>query len=298
MIDTSHYLPIAITALTLSTLLPASGFSDDTPQLPKTPLIPATETYHGVEVIENYQWLENGNDPRVIQWSKEQNEYTRWILDNIPVRKAIAERLHELYNKASPQYHRFQYQNGMLFALKDQPPLDQPLLVKLDSPHDLSTEQVVLDPNKLDPTGLTSIDFFVVSSDARLVAVSLSKGGTEDGDVHIYEVATGTKLPDTIPRVNGPTAGGDVAWTADNSGFYYTRYPRESERPPEDMRFYQQIYFHKLGTPTTEDTYALGKISRVLQRSNSKHRPTQPTFLRSFLTAMEVSMLTFCLVLQ
>ncbi|MCK4941565.1 S9 family peptidase, partial [candidate division WOR-3 bacterium] len=203
--------------------LVTKGHADDVPQPPKTPVMPVTETYHGAEVVDNYQWLENGDDPKVKQWSKAQNEYTRWVLDEIPVHEAIAKRLHELYNKASSQYYRFQYQHGALFALKDQPPLDQPLLIKLDSPYDLSTEQVILDPNQLDPTGLTPIDFYVVSPDARLVAVSLSKGGTENGDVHIYEVATGKKLPDIIPRVNGPTAGGDVAWTTHGSGFYYTR---------------------------------------------------------------------------
>jgi prolyl oligopeptidase len=147
----------------------------------------------------------------------------------------------------------------MLFAFKNQPPNDQPLLVSMESPHDPSTEQVILDPNKLDKTGTTSIDFYVVSPDARLVAVSLSEGGTEDGEVHLYEVASGKSLPDVIPRVNGPTAGGDVAWTADGSGFYYTRYPGSNERPPEDIRFYQQVYYHRLGTPIEEDTYAIGQ---------------------------------------
>ncbi len=128
----------------------------------------------------------------------------------------------------------------------------------MDSPHDLSTEQVILDPNQLDATGRTSIDFYVVSPDARLVAVSLSQGGTEDGDIHVYEAATGKSLPDVIPRVNGPTAGGDVAWAADGSGFYYTRYPRQNERPPEDMRFYQQVYYHQLGESTEEDVYVIG----------------------------------------
>ena len=36
---------------------------------------------------------------------------------------------------------------------------------------------------------------------------------------------------------------------ADGSGFYYTRYPQGNERPAEDANFYQQVYFHKLGTP-------------------------------------------------
>ena len=252
-------IALSATVLALSACLVVIGCSGGAPRLPETAIIPVTDTYHGVEVIDNYRWLENGDDPEVRHWSEAQNRYARWVLDHIPAREAIATRLQELYNEASPEYYWFQYRGGVLFALKNQPPNDQPLLVKMESPHHPGTEQVILDPNELDTTGTTSIDFYVVSPDARLVAVSLSEGGTEDGDVHVYEVATGKSLPDVIPGVNGPTAGGDVAWTKDGSGFYYTRYPRKNERPPEDMRFYQQVYYHQLGTSTEEDTYVIGE---------------------------------------
>jgi prolyl oligopeptidase len=91
------------------------------------------------------------------------------------------------------------------------------------------------------------------------LAASLSKGGNESGTVWVWEVATGKKLADSIPRVNGGTAGGSLAWNADSTGFYYTRYPRAGERPEADLDFYQQVYFHKLGTPTEKDTYSVGK---------------------------------------
>jgi prolyl oligopeptidase len=62
-----------------------------------------------------------------------------------------------------------------------------------------------------------------------------------------------------VPRVNGGTAGGSVAWNADGSGFFYTRYPRAGERPPADLDFYQQVYFHRLGSSTAADAYAIGR---------------------------------------
>jgi prolyl oligopeptidase len=62
-----------------------------------------------------------------------------------------------------------------------------------------------------------------------------------------------------IPRVNGGTAGGSLAWNWDSSGFYYTRYPRTGERSTADLNFFQQVYFHRLGTDTRQDTYSLGK---------------------------------------
>jgi prolyl oligopeptidase len=133
------------------------------------------------------------------------------------------------------------------------------MLVVMTSPQDLASERIVVDPNALDPSGLTSIDFFVVSPDAALVAVSLSKGGTEDGEVHVFRVADGRPLSDLVPRVNGPTAGGDVAWRGDGTGFYYTHYPRAGEKPQDSLRFCQQIYFHRLGSPSESDIYELGR---------------------------------------
>ena len=85
---------------------------------------------------------------------------------------------------------------------------------------------MVLDPNAIDAKGAISIDFYVPSLDAGRVAVSLSKHGSEDGELHLVDVATGKELGDVIPRVNYPTAGGSVAWNADGSAFWYTRYPQ------------------------------------------------------------------------
>jgi prolyl oligopeptidase len=59
--------------------------------------------------------------------------------------------------------------------------------------------------------------------------------------------------------VQYPTGGGSAAWTADGLGIFYTRYPRTGERPEADLNFFQQIWFHRLGTPESEDKYEFGK---------------------------------------
>ncbi len=237
--------------------IPAQPPPTSTP--PVAPKKPVTDVYQGVSVTDDYRWLENYSDPAVRAWSDAQNQYARKYLDALPLRTSLFDELKRLYSQPSPRYSALQTRPGALFALKHQPPLEQPLLVLLKSADDLDSERVVLDPNKLDPTGGTEIDFFVPSLDAKYVAVSLSKGGSESGDLHVYEVATGKEVGEPIPRVNGGTAGGSVAWNSDGSGFYYTRYPRAGERPPEDLAFYQQVYFHRLSTDTHQDSYSLGK---------------------------------------
>lgn len=234
------------------------SYSSDLPPVPETPKKPVTDVYHGVEVTEDYRWLENFDDPLVRHWSDKQNQHARAVLDGIPFRKTIHERLEELLGGTSEEYSTLRYRRGLFFALKSQPPKEQKFLVTLQALDDTGSEQVIVDPNEMEPKGMMSIDWFVPSLDGRLVAVSMSKGGSEVGTVRVYKV-TGEKLQDVIPRVNGPTAGGSVAWNGDGSGFYYTRYPRPGERPPEDLSFYQQVYYHTLDTPTDEDTYSIGK---------------------------------------
>jgi prolyl oligopeptidase len=225
---------------------------------PETPQRPVSDTYHGITVEDAYRWLENPDDPAVRAWNDAQNRHTRAYLDQVPFRDQLYGRLRRLYVEASSDYFALKPRAGKLFALKRQPPLDQLLLVLLDSSDDRESERVVLDSNTIDPQGSTTIDFYEPSPDGRLVAVSLSRNGSEDGTLHIYDVATGAALGDLVPRVTYPTGGGSVAWNADATGLYYTRYPYPGERSPEDINFYQQVYFHALGTPADTDTYLIG----------------------------------------
>src|SRR5438552_1048928 len=250
----NFFLSLIITAAAL--VLSDAPLAENAPDTPKKPV--ATE-YHGVTVEDPYQWLESDDDSQVKAWSDAQNQRTRKNLDRLPDRAAIEKQLTEWYAKTSPSYFSLVSRPRILFAMKFRPPKQQPLLVTLTSAEDLKSEKVVLDPNVLDAKGTTAIDWFVPSLDGKHVAVSLSKGGSEDGTLYFYETATGKALPDTIAHVQYPTAGGSAAWNADGSGVYYTRFPRKSERPEADLNFYQQIYFHKLETAGTEDTYSIGK---------------------------------------
>jgi prolyl oligopeptidase len=226
---------------------------------PPTPKKAVSETYHGVTVVDDYRWLEDDASPEVKRWVAEQNALSRRYLDAILERPAIAKQVEELLKTAPVRRYDFQYRGKRIFALKVQPPKNQPLLVTLPSSGDTRNERVVLDLNVLDPSGRTALDFYTPSYDGKHVIVSLSKNGSEDGTAYVYDVATGKRLQDEIPGVNYPTAGGSFEWTPDGRGFYYTRYPQENERPADDRHFFQQVYFHRLGTPRSSDTYVIGK---------------------------------------
>ena len=244
--------------------------------LPPAPLRPVTNIYHGVAVVDNYRWLENAGDPEVRQWSAAQNAVTRDYLDNLPIRSNIVKRLQNIYAQTSASYSGLQSRPGLLFAMKFQPPAQQPWLITLKSPDNTGSERVVCDPNQLNPQGTTAIDFAVPSLDGKRVAVSLSENGSENGSLLFYDTATGQPFTDLIPRVNGATAGGSVAWNADGTGVYYTRYPAPGERPAADLDFYQQVYFHRLGAPLAQDRLELGlglpRIAEIALQSREDGR--------------------------
>jgi prolyl oligopeptidase len=226
---------------------------------PETRKSQVTDTFFGEKVTEDYRWLEDSKSTEVTAWSDAQNVHARGVLEEHPNVKAIEKRVTEILAARTVSYGGVSHRNGTFFAIKRQPPKQQSFLIVTNSMNDLASERVLCDPNVLDATGSTTIDWYVPSPDGKLTAVSLSRGGTESGDVHIFETATGNPVHEVITRVNGGTAGGDIAWSPDGSGFFYTRYPRDSERPAVDMDFFQQVFYHKLGTSTQADTYEIGK---------------------------------------
>jgi prolyl oligopeptidase len=225
---------------------------------PATPIGAVFDIYHGVTVADPYRWLENGADPKVHDWSAAQDKRTRAYLSALALRQPIYDHLFKLNTQTSPSYSRLRPAGDRIFAAYTQPPKQQSMIAMLGRDVDPATARVIVDPNTLDPAGTTAIDWFVPSPDGTLLAVSLSERGSEDGSLHIFDVATGKETGEVIPRVQYPTGGGSLAWAADGTGFYYTRYPGP-ERPAEEQHFYQRIYFHKLGADPASDTYVAGR---------------------------------------
>ena len=107
-------------------LLAASAVPSLALDYPPTARQPVTNTYFGTAVEDNYQWLESFEDPAVKSWNAAQNRVSRAYLDQLPDRPAIAARLKELYAATSASYSGLMPRPGVLFALKSQPPAQQP----------------------------------------------------------------------------------------------------------------------------------------------------------------------------
>lgn len=244
-------------AIVLGTVLSAVAALAAIVPSPPTPTGNAIDTIQGVKVADPYRWLENWSDPKVQAWSDAQNARARAYLDKLSMRGAVKGELTRLIKASSPAYYRLQARGARVFAIYSDPKFQQPMLVTLNASADPKSRKVLLDPNTLDKKGLTAMDWFVPSGDGGKVAVSLSKNGSEDGTLHVYDVATGKEIDTPIPRVQYPTAGGSLAWAADGKGFWYTRYPG-ADAPEVGRHFNMQVFFHKLGSDAKNDALALG----------------------------------------
>lgn len=218
-----------------------------------------SNTYHGVEVQDPYQWLEDWSSPEVKAWSAEQNTSARNFLDALSQRDAVAKHVEAVVSADTLSYSSGQRRGNKAWFMKYEPPKQQRFLVEIDVDSNSISERIIFDPESVDGSGNTSVEWYRVSPNGKLLAIALTVAGGEVADLHIFDLASGEQIDEILPRVNGPTAGGDMSWDADSSGFYYTRYPRDGQRSASDQNFYQQLWHRRLGTALTEDRYEIGE---------------------------------------
>ena len=239
----------------------AAGSAVAASPLPAAPVFPkgdTVETIQGQKVADPYRALENADDPQVKAWSDAENVRTRAYLDALPGREAVAEKISRMIKAASPKVSSLQARADHVFALYQDPARQQPWLIVMNAAADPGSRRDVLNPNVLDPSGHTEIDWYAASPDGSKVAVSLSQNGSEDGTLHVYDVANGKELEAPIDRVQYPTAGGAVTWMADSQGYWYTRYPG-AEAPESERHFHLSLYLHRIGQPVSADKLVLSE---------------------------------------
>ncbi|MGA9507392.1 MAG: prolyl oligopeptidase family serine peptidase [Candidatus Sulfotelmatobacter sp.] len=218
---------------------------------PKAEKRPLEETMQGVKIVDNYRWLEDGSSPDTQKWVAEEMAYTQSVLDPLPGRDAIRKRLTELLSIGSitqpeigGKYYFYTRREGMQ---------NQPVLYVREGVE--GKDRVLLDPNQLAADGTIALDWYHASENGKYLAYGTSPSGSEMSTLHILETKTGKLLPDTIER----TRACSIAWMHDNSGFYYTRYPKKGDVPEGQEMYNRHVFYHELGTDPVTDTPIFGE---------------------------------------
>ena len=205
------------------------------------------DRYHGIEVKDPYRWLENPDSAETKAWVTAQNEVTFGYLEQIPAREKIKQRITKLWN-----YEKFgiPFKRGeRYFYFKNDGLQNQSVLYTLESLDD--EPKVLFDPNTLSEDGTVALSGLAISEDGKLMAYGLSTGGSDWIEYKVKEVETGKDREDLVKWIKFS----GVSWTKDNRGFFYSRYDEPNEKTKlEDINYYQKLYYHRLGTPQSEDT--------------------------------------------
>ena len=182
--------------------------------------------------------------PEVSTGFRPPSEMSSAWLARIPHREHIQKRLEQLWQnerygvprKVAGKYY-YSYNDGQS---------NQPTLYQTD---DWSKDgQAILDVNSLSADGTVSLSSYQISDDGNYLAFGLSDGGSDWVTIRVKDLNTGEDLEDTIKWVKFSRA----SWLPDSSGFFYARYPEPTDDQETALGF-QKVYFHKLGTPQSDD---------------------------------------------
>ena len=221
------------------------------PGPPKAKPEPVEETLHGHKIIDPYRYLENASNPETQEYVRQELEYTRSLLDPLPGRAQIHQRLEQLLtigNIGTPQiggkYYFYTRREGMQ---------NQPVLYVREGV--TGKDRVLVDANALAADGTIALDWWNPTHDGKYVAYGTSPSGSEMSTLHVIETATGRLLPDSIER----TRAASIAWKLDDSGFYYTRLPKKGDVPEGQEMYNRHVFYHPMGTDPAKDPLIFGQ---------------------------------------
>lgn len=213
---------------------------------PTSPKNDQVDNYHGTLVTDPYRPLENPDSVETKSWIEAQNKVTFGYLQEIAAREKIKQRLTKLwdYEKYSVPFK----EGNRYFYFKNNGLQNQSVLYTLKTLNDEPT--VLLDPNTLSEDGTVALSGTAISEDGHFLAYGLSTAGSDWQEWKVRDIETGKDLKDHLKWIKFSRA----SWTNDSKGFFYSRYDEPNEKTKlEDVNYYQKLYYHKLGTPQSED---------------------------------------------
>ena len=237
----SPSLGYALLAMTL-TLSTASA----APAYPAAERGTVVDDYQGTTIADPYRWMEDPTAPATREFVHAQNALAQPWLEALPQRERLKQRLTQLWNYERVGLPRVK--GGQYFFVRNDGIQNQSVLYVADSL--TATPRVLFDPNAASSDATVALARFEPSPDGKVVAYSLSDGGTDWEIWKFRRVADGVDLPDELRQ----TKFWSLSWAPDGAGVYYSRYPaRTDDAGRGDDQAQPVVHFHKMGTPQSAD---------------------------------------------
>ncbi len=252
---------IPLGLLGLMAMLPASAI-----EYPETKTVDHQDNYHGTAVADPYRWLEDDvrESKDVHGWVASQNVVAQAYLAGIPNRDRVGSKLRELWNYErygiSPPRHEeyfFLRKGDRYFSFRNDGLQNQSLLYVQDTPE--QTPRVLIDPNQWSEDGTKALASFVPSPSGTYVAYGIQDSGSDWRTWKVVSAADGKMLTDQLNWLKFT----GISWLPDESGFFYSRYPQpEAGQEFQSLNKNQKVFFHKLGTPESEDSLVYARADQ------------------------------------
>ena len=142
-----------------------SEFPEISFDYPQTQTDTVYDDYFGVKVADPYRWLEDDMSEQTTAWVEKQNESTFGLLEKIPFRNQVRERLNKMAD-----YERYGLpfkKNEQYYYFKNSGLQNQSVLYVTDSPE--KEGEVFIDPNSFSEDGTTSIGSISFSKNSKYV---------------------------------------------------------------------------------------------------------------------------------
>ena len=225
------------------TLITASGaMAQARINYPKAPRVDTVDYYFGTPVADPYRWLEDDNSAQTAAWVAAENKLTQQYMSRIPFRDKVRKRLTEIANYSkmtAPMKVKGKYYYFANDGLQN-----QSVLYCRDSRD--SQPRMVLDPNTLSKDGTVALQHINFSNDGRYMAYTITRSGSDWNEIYVLDLTTGKTLDDHIVWAKFT----DAKWLGD--GFFYSGYDAP-ENALSSINEYHKVYYHRLGTPQSED---------------------------------------------
>jgi len=216
---------------------------------PETKKVETVDTYFGTEIKDPYRWLEDDRSADTEQWVVEQNKVTFGYLDDIPYRNQLKKRLSDVWNyeKVGAPFKEGEY----TYFYKNDGLQNQYVMYRFKKEGD--EPEVFLDPNTFSKEGTTSLGKASFSKNGKLLAYSISEGGSDWRKIIIKNVETKEIIEDTLVDIKFS----GISWKG-NEGFYYSSYDKPKGSALSAKTDQHKVYYHKVGTPQKEDKLIFG----------------------------------------
>ena len=241
--------------------------------IPKAKKINKKLTAHGEVRIDPYYWLNERENPEVIQYLEQENSYCDFVMkDTELLQRELFEEMKSRYKEDDESLPYFF--NEYWYITRYEKGSEYPIFTRKYQSQE-NEEELLLDVNILaDGHDFYDVGGISISLNNEIMAYSEDITGRRIYTIHIQNLKTKEKLEEKLENTTGR-----IVWANDNEHFFYIQ-------KNEHLRAYK-IYRHRLGTSQEEDVLVFHEEDEAFDVSVFKTKSLEYIFVASSSTVSD-----------